>query len=505
MSQPPQQSKKKKQPKNAFYFFMVDYKSKQENKGIRFPGGMKDVSEKAAPIWKTLGPQDRWKYEEEARREKERDKTNLENKFTTQGKSYAQLEREKNELMEQHSRMMHEIQSTVISLDPSTTMTNYLFHVIHVNYYCRQESGVYTPCEIALAEFNFSEGVRRTYHTLINPGQIPLGYKFEADKLSAETHQIPVPPEEFGGETDYYKILTNVKRFVMGMNGKDLYPYYTHPNSIDAVKSVLSKLQEDFSDKIEFRIYPLTRLFFELRNACVTIPGGQGFPAFSLAERELDRDVFNFTRGISCDFHEETDAIPYCSLSCVKRWSFLIMDHCCLDLGIELIPGQHCPRQADTSRYQKLVSRPVSVAGNTSTPKSNSPLQSASKPGTVWKKTSPGTATASKENEPLLPLRLPKTQPEALRNSGSEPSGALLCRPKTQPEAMKDMGYGGKFSEEDFPAIGASKRGPLETEPIAVAGRGRMMTSKLTSPITLGRGRSLDACMKDNFKKLNIE
>lgn len=51
-----------------------------------------------------------------------------------------------------------------------------------------------------------------------------------------------------------------------------------------------------------FRVYPLPKLFYELRNACVSNrPGKVGFPAFSLAERELDKDVFNYTRGISCE------------------------------------------------------------------------------------------------------------------------------------------------------------------------------------------------------------
>jgi hypothetical protein len=46
------QNKKKKQPKNAFYFFMVDYRRQQEVKGVTFPGGLKEVADKAAPIWK---------------------------------------------------------------------------------------------------------------------------------------------------------------------------------------------------------------------------------------------------------------------------------------------------------------------------------------------------------------------------------------------------------------------------------------------------------------------
>jgi hypothetical protein len=30
---------------------------------------------------------------------------------------------------------------------------------------------MYTPCELALSEFNFVDGVRKVYHTLINPGE----------------------------------------------------------------------------------------------------------------------------------------------------------------------------------------------------------------------------------------------------------------------------------------------------------------------------------------------
>jgi hypothetical protein len=51
-----------------------------------------------------------------------------------------------------------------------------------------------------------------------------------------------------------------------------------------------------------FRVYSLPKLFYELRNACVPDkPGAVGFPAFSLAEDEIERDVFKFRKGISCE------------------------------------------------------------------------------------------------------------------------------------------------------------------------------------------------------------
>ncbi|XP_021938741.1 protein maelstrom homolog isoform X2 [Zootermopsis nevadensis] len=503
------QTKKKKQPKNAFLLFMIHFKSQQEAKGIMFPGGMKDVAAKAEPIWKKMDLSEKWIYEEESRKEKERDKLNLENKYTTFGKSYAQVEREKNEAIEEQIRMTQEIEVTVRSLDCCTSLQTNKFYLIHVNYYCRHEKGMYTPCELALAEFNFVDGIRSVYHTLINPGTIPLGYKYEANKHSEETHQIPVPPEEFGGETDYVKILISVKQFLLGPSQDEslMPPLYTQPNCIDAAKDVLSKLEDSIragcsSEFDVFRVYPLPKLFYELRNACVSNrPGKVGFPAFSLAERELDKDVFNYTRGISCEFHEETDALPFCSLSCVRRWGFLIMDHCCKDLGIQLVAGKHCPKEADTSRYLKLAYQASSTAGDASPHSSNSLMKTSfvdygsllPDPSSAQHFTlgaTPGIVSVSKQpepkkltcREPLAPLRPPKTDSVAL---------SLMT----------------EFTEEDFPVLGSSKQskpaGVMRNEPIAVAGRGKLAAGP-SKPVSLGRGRGLVADLEKDFDNMQF-
>jgi len=57
-----------------------------------------------------------------------------------------------------------------------TALQTHPFYLIHVNYYCRQENGMYTPCEIAIAEFNFLVGVKKVYHTLINPGEYTITF-----------------------------------------------------------------------------------------------------------------------------------------------------------------------------------------------------------------------------------------------------------------------------------------------------------------------------------------
>jgi hypothetical protein len=68
-------------------------------------------------FFQELTPNERWIYEEEARKGKEESRFNLENKYTSQGKSYAEVEREKNEAIEQLNNMNYEIESTVRSLD----------------------------------------------------------------------------------------------------------------------------------------------------------------------------------------------------------------------------------------------------------------------------------------------------------------------------------------------------------------------------------------------------
>lgn len=61
-----------------------------------------------------------------------------------------------------------------------TALPIYPFHLIHVNYYCHQENGMYTPCELALSEFNLLDGVRKVYHTLINPGEYTSKLLFDS-------------------------------------------------------------------------------------------------------------------------------------------------------------------------------------------------------------------------------------------------------------------------------------------------------------------------------------
>jgi hypothetical protein len=107
------------------------------------------------------------------------------------------------------------------------------FHLVHVNYYCKHGGGRYLGCEIALAEFSFVDGVRKTYHAFMNPGEIPVGYAFLATKHATETHLIPLLPDGFGSESEH-------------LDGEETKtpPLYTRPGGIDAAESIWRQLHE---------------------------------------------------------------------------------------------------------------------------------------------------------------------------------------------------------------------------------------------------------------------
>ncbi|KAJ9583312.1 hypothetical protein L9F63_022329 [Diploptera punctata] len=247
---------------------------------------------------------------------------------------------------------MREIKETIHPLN-CVSLATYTFHVIHVNYYYFLGS-VLIPCEVAIAEFSIMDGVRKVFHTLINPGELPLGVAFDAECHSANSHQIPLPPSELICESNYTKIQEDIKKFMMIKNF--MPPLYTHSeDNFAAVKTFLQNLYEsncDFQQEDEFRVYPLPNLFYELKNACT---GGKNLENFSFdyAKNELEKDIFLYTKGISCTFHEQTEAIEHCSLSRVQRWSYTVVGSCCRDLGIEILPKKHFPEHTHISHLKE--------------------------------------------------------------------------------------------------------------------------------------------------------
>jgi protein maelstrom len=334
--------KEKDRAEDGFSSFFLDVQKKVQERDAAF------IREMAASMWENMTPDDRWAYEEQVRN-KEQNLSHVEskNKFRPRRIYCPWLERLLNRDNGQN-RSTQEIEETVRMIKQQNSLKTRLFHLVHVNYYCKLRSGRYLGGEIALAEFSFVDGIRKTYHAFINPGKIPAGFPFLENETATKIHLTPMPLDGFRSESAHQEILSNIRIFLLGEDGDEtnLPPLYTRPGNIEAVESVLWQLNEGPGQHMNagrenFRVYSVCNLFHEIRNASMVVPSEIILPPNFLDERVLSNPDLEYTKGISCKFHEQQLAMRFCSLWHVQTWSFHIMDECCGPLEIEIFPGKH--------------------------------------------------------------------------------------------------------------------------------------------------------------------
>lgn len=128
----------KKQVRNGYYYFMLEYKSREERAGRRFHNGMADVATLASDEWKALAPEVKEYYNNYAKDMKKGvvrgdAQANPENKFNAQGKSFAQIDRENKAKRDKINEIKHFVVNFVKSLKRSKC-TAYdaipLFHIL---------------------------------------------------------------------------------------------------------------------------------------------------------------------------------------------------------------------------------------------------------------------------------------------------------------------------------------------------------------------------------------
>jgi len=364
---------KKKTPVNAFYFFMLERKAQFEKNGHKFPNGLKDVAEEVGPEWQVLPAASKKKYEDMAKEEKARQKGDTARKYTNQHNSFDYWDRTTKEETDAKNKMYEDIQQTITLLCTAGKIAEHKFYLIHANYFCITEGETFHPAELAVTEFSLAEGVGQTYHTIINSGRIPLGYRHDAMLKSETVHRIPLEPKD--GETRFHTIWNNVKDILEGgrsQHGGNYPPMYTMPDNVNlntsmsCVKNVVRYLCESVDDNPEdFKIYAIEKLFYELQTNCVKfseyeerMPGHTAsWPSVPYACSKLEEDTYNYTSHIACSFHLNEDHVVNCSKSFVQRWAFLICDECCQYLKIPLVPGKHVPLKSDVGAKTRFEER----------------------------------------------------------------------------------------------------------------------------------------------------
>lgn len=221
------------------------------------------------------------------------------------------------------------------------------FFFISFAYFCVTSNGTYIPAEMGLVRYSLRDGVKDRLHMFIDPGKLPLGFSYDAKVHSESDHGLPIPPDAMG-EKDNDEIVLRLFNFLS--QGEKMPPLFTETTEIKMVENILKGiLTQANMDENTLLVCPLSELFYQLKRATESFGMDiKTFPSVHIAQAIIQKDVYEYSKDISCDFHEEKGNGKYCPLSKCVRWAFIISDSCCLDLSIEMKPGRHLPLNADT-------------------------------------------------------------------------------------------------------------------------------------------------------------
>ncbi|KAK4886091.1 hypothetical protein RN001_002362 [Aquatica leii] len=332
----------KKACKNAFYYYMIEFRDKR-------PGqfnNLQEVAQAAGEFWQRMNANERKPYETRAKGTKNVQKVA---KYTSTGENIELVQKQQMEMVMKEQHMKDYIIEKIHLSVESGMLPDEPFYVIHINYFCYCNANKrYYPAEIGIAKFNLRTGIIQDnlFNMICKPGSLPLGYLSLAKQISEDSHQIPPP---MSSETDYNldEVAYLLWKFISKTSGNSNYlpPVYAAKKNQAVVENVLSNFSANFGYE-ELKTYSLEYLFFELRNNCRE---EKVWVAPTLGELELEKDKYEGCSDISCPYHIYSDVPNHCSQSHVIRTVYTICDNCCADVGIELIPGQHVPKKANTN------------------------------------------------------------------------------------------------------------------------------------------------------------
>ncbi|XP_071521798.1 protein maelstrom homolog [Panulirus ornatus] len=352
---------RKKQQYSDFYFFMVEKKPEVE-KRLGRGVSMAELPDLLYPEWKALPEMKKQKYK--AMKEKCRGTAE---KLDCRGLPLAELKRREEEKKKKVEEMIQSIVNTIDAYNSSNALHRATFYIISTSYYVHTEDDYFSPAEIGLVQFSFERGIIKEHHVIVSP-IIPTGYGYASQQHSEATHNLL--DENSYGVDDKLEVFQGLKDFVIE-EGSRLPPLYTLDEEMVHTEAIIN----DIAGMEYFRIFSLDKLFQHLYST--TFPE-HPIPQ-SVAKDMLTNCSLDYHPTIACQWHinYQKDAGKYCSLSCARRWVFLMCDNMNLadKFGVEPLEDKHLPRALPscgvlvdvprtTFRKERITSHNLDLAGS---------------------------------------------------------------------------------------------------------------------------------------------
>ncbi|KAL6440558.1 hypothetical protein ACFW04_003217 [Cataglyphis niger] len=348
--------------RNAFFFFMLEWRKRAEAQGRKFPNGLKDVQAdpECNEEWQSLTKQEKGQYEAMAKQDKVAGQIQNKDKKTTVGESISDLEQKAKETKQAIKDMHENIKFSIDTAINLNILPKSKFCFMHINSFFSiivDNELEYFPAEYAIGIFSLENGIEDVHHIIVS-ANIPLGCRRQALETSQNSHNIPV--EYQGGETDFAVMYAKLITFLEPRKVVNKYPpLYTTRICFKVVQSVLGKLCDAAQqDRDDFKVYELEALFIHLANEAYkkrTDVEIKFIPVY--AERMFTRYNYIHEKGFECSFHKFVDGgSEHCSKSILQQWAWILCEEFCKSLEVKMCPGIHYPDKSNVATLTHSIS-----------------------------------------------------------------------------------------------------------------------------------------------------
>nr|QOW64982.1 hypothetical protein [Lymnaea stagnalis] len=494
-------------PKNAFYMFM-----QAERKKIMAQAGtappMQDMAGLCINRWKGLSPQEKSVYEGMARRER-----------TTKGPgskmdNQRRLISERKDPVEEEKKRRNLETQAMGSSWVGQDLKKIKFHLIDFQVmYDEREVDLHLPMEVGLVCITLADGILKSMHRFTDPGDAPQGNRRIANEYAESHHQIPLNFEQ--SDSDFTSLWFELEHFLADDPQRDdIPPLFCLSSNREIVESCLEFCFYKAITGEPNRIYKL----YCIEDLIVTLMLRSGKindkPALSQIYDALIQNRWDYTSNIRCQYHEQVDSC-WCSISIVKRYSFVIFDLLSKLLDFKLT-AKHLPdeRQIDF-KVMPSFGRNKSVSKREWEPRSRSPPKFmdpapvvASKPTERYvinlSDSDDEESISASEEYQLKELRVPQTPSMSVAMSGLKLGAGrgittLPSFPRSEVDVAPPPGFGPKpsISPSCAPAVPGAQARPqnplLQGQgrglPPPSGSRGRGLPPQVTMTQLAGRGR----------------
>ena len=101
---------------------------------------------------------------------------------------------------------------------------------VQTGVFCLTAEGGVVPAELSIARISLRRGLQDMYHTFIEPGPIPKGYRADCYENSKATHKIPLVTQMQTGRFQLNFVMLGLESYERGLRG-DYRRYFGVPAS----------------------------------------------------------------------------------------------------------------------------------------------------------------------------------------------------------------------------------------------------------------------------------